>query len=270
MSGLVDAFRAIVVRRRSTRRFDPHRAVLFQTLQSVLSHTQRAPSGFNMQGWRCLLVRSPTTKQALAAPFLGNSTKVTQAPVLALFLGLRDPYPEYIRVEERSVKAGNKQHLPSAKKQFEVAWFAQRGPCDAVALAKAAITGVLRLFWHVPTVPLSSEAYAWKQTTIAATTFMYSCAAHDLDTCPMEGFDEIAVMKILGINPGKYTIPIAFAVGYAFPDTPHVPPSYRLPPEELFFQESLDQSVEGVQPVVSSAGQQPQQGDGQQQNSQEL
>ena len=49
-------------------------------------------------------------------------------------------------------------------------------------------------------------------------------------------------------------MPIAFCVGYASPDEPERSPSFRLPPEELFFQESLDHPMEGIQPLVTFPG----------------
>ncbi|KAJ8556606.1 hypothetical protein ON010_g9362 [Phytophthora cinnamomi] len=68
----------------------------------------------------------------------------------------------------------------------------------------------------------------------AAATFLYAAQVHGLATCPMEGIDQVQVKQLLDI-PGRYSIPVVIALGYANPAAKPSKPSVRLPPTEVFF-----------------------------------
>jgi len=52
-----------------------------------------------------------------------------------------------------------------------------------------------------------------KQVSLAAMNFMLAAASGGLGTCPMEGFDESRVKKILGIGREKVVV-LMMPVGY--------------------------------------------------------
>ena len=64
---------------------------------------------------------------------------------------------------------------------------------------------------------------------------MLGCAAHDLATAPMEGFDADRLRAYLDI-PESYAVPLIVATGHAKhnPDGPPDPPSPRFPLGDLF------------------------------------
>jgi nitroreductase len=90
----------------------------------------------------------------------------------------------------------------------------------------------------VPTI-----AWSFKQTTFAASAFLYAAQSYGLATCPMEGFDELRVRNALDI-PDRYAIPVVVACGYPSPDNAQSSPkpSPRLAPEELFFDGKFGRS----------------------------
>ena len=62
---------------------------------------------------------------------------------------------------------------------------------------------ILGLFRPIMRKPWSSrdiEEIAIKSTALAAENFMLAISAQGFDTCPMEGFDESRVKKILGLG----------------------------------------------------------------------
>lgn len=56
-------------------------------LQTSCHKNQRAPSGFNMQSYKIVLVQDVDVRMKLSAAMLaGNRARVEQAPLTALFL----------------------------------------------------------------------------------------------------------------------------------------------------------------------------------------
>ena len=58
---VVDAIR----HSRTTRRFDPGRTIPNDVLRQILNLATFAPSSFNLQPWRFLLVRNPRNRETL-------------------------------------------------------------------------------------------------------------------------------------------------------------------------------------------------------------
>lgn len=68
---------------------------------------------------------------------------------------------------------------------------------------KCLMFNIVGIFKPVPRNPWSLrdiEEVAIKSTTLAAENFMLAIAALGFDTCPMEGFDESRVKKLLGLG----------------------------------------------------------------------
>lgn len=78
------------------------------------------------------------------------------------------------------------------------------------------------------------EAWAFKQTMVAASTFLLAATAHGVQTCPMEGFESVeAVALSVGIDPKRYSVPVVVSVGYEL--APPKAPSPRFPPAQQWF-----------------------------------
>ena len=56
-----------IARRRATRHFDPDCPVPDDILKRILHLATLAPSGYNLQPWRFLVVRDPKVKEAVGA-----------------------------------------------------------------------------------------------------------------------------------------------------------------------------------------------------------
>ncbi|GMF11453.1 unnamed protein product [Phytophthora lilii] len=89
---------------------------------------------------------------------------------------------------------------------------------------------------------VSTEAWAYKQATFAAATFLYAAQVHGLATCPMEGIDQVRVKRLLNI-PDRYSIPVVIALGYANPAAKPAKPSVRFAPTEVFFDDKFGLST---------------------------
>jgi nitroreductase len=89
--------------------------------------------------------------------------------------------------------------------------------------------------------PEGAKSWSYKQTSIAAATFIYAAAAKGLATCPMEGFDQEAIKKALGLSD-RYSVAIVVSVGYP-KDGAKPRASGRRPPTEVFFEGQLGGST---------------------------
>src|SRR3954466_10866484 len=79
-----------IARRRATRKFDPARPLSDDLLKRILHLATLAPSGFNLQPWRFLVVREGRNRQRLRACAF-NQPKVSEAPVVVVVLGYHHP-----------------------------------------------------------------------------------------------------------------------------------------------------------------------------------
>ncbi|KAG6615075.1 Nitroreductase family [Phytophthora cinnamomi] len=189
------------------------------TLREILKLTQRAPTGFNTQAYVCIVVRSAEDRARLAGAMMdSNIRKINEAPVAVVFAADCEPSKNVPRLQQ----LGRDNGAPEAL-------------VNKVPHAVELFSGE-----HNPNV--STEAWAYKQTTFAAATFLYAAQVHGLATCPIEGLNQAKVKQVLDI-PDRYSIPVVVALGYANPDAKPAKPSVRFPSSEVFFDGEFGQSL---------------------------
>ncbi|KAF1780212.1 Nitroreductase [Phytophthora cactorum] len=182
--------------------------------------TQRSPSGFNTQSWVCIVLRTTEDRAALANAMIdANVRKVNEAPVVVVSSLPTAPSKNVPRMQQLNRDNG--------------------APDDFVNR----IPALVEMFSGEHDPKVSTEAWAYKQATFAAATFLYAAQVHGLATCPMEGFDQAGVKKVLNI-PDRYSIPVVVALGHANPAAKPAKPSVRFPPTEVFFDGKFGQSTE--------------------------
>jgi nitroreductase len=79
-------FTQVVVERRATNRFTPEE-VPEESLNAILRLGLQAPSGYNLQPWRFIVVRDEANRARLQAAAY-NQAKVGQAPVVVIAVGM--------------------------------------------------------------------------------------------------------------------------------------------------------------------------------------
>ena len=233
MPALLTAFEAIVAARRSADRFDPARSIPDALLTRLCAATARSPSGFNLQPYTVVLVRSPPARQALSRAMIGrgNAARVEEAPVTAVFAADLRPLEGVAEVLAVEAAWGGRSGRYLRAMPTDAALLLGGGGCEAAG-GRAARTAAAALLSRVapgamPT-PSSPEAWAVKAAGLAAMTFMHAAAAAGLATHAMEGLDAGAVRAACGI-PQRYAIPLVVAMGYtpeqsdAHTQTPRLP-----------------------------------------------
>ncbi|PWY55410.1 nitroreductase family protein [Legionella qingyii] len=173
-------FKKIISERRATPNFDGS-PVSDHDLAAIVKAGMEAPSGYNLQPWRFIVVRDMKQKQRLREAAMGQP-KVEEAGCVIVCCGdLNAPRGESLdAVLQESEKHGfNKEQNLKVKALLENTFSAPAG--NAMGFAPDYAVWVNR---HV---------------MIAFTTMMWMAEALGYDTAPMEGFFEDQVKSVLEI-----------------------------------------------------------------------
>jgi nitroreductase len=179
-----------ILQRRSIKNFKPD-PIDPALLRQLLELTVAAPSSFNIQDWRIIVVQSPEQIAALGAACF-NQPQILQAPVNLVFAadikaGERDLTP----ILEQGLQTG-------AWNEGTVGYFKKAIPDFSVALGDKA------------------REYAIKDAIIAATHAMLAAESLGLSTCMMNGWSEDKVKAVIGAeNDPDIAIALVLPIGYA-------------------------------------------------------
>lgn len=169
-------------RRRSIRAFDPA-PVPHADLDAILESVLRAPSAFNIQPWRFVVVESPAAKQDLATAAHGQRQVLSAPATIVLYTDMADA----LATIEDAVHPG----------------------LDAEQRAATAAS-VRRLYGAMSEADRESWAYA--QGHIALGYLLLAAESYGYQTSPMAGFDAEAVKRLLGL-PAHVRVPALVAIG---------------------------------------------------------
>jgi nitroreductase len=184
----------VVRERRATPSFEStpvHEADLKKIIEAGLS----APSGYNLQPWRFVVVRDPEQRKRLRQAAM-DQAKVEEAPVVIVAAGDKDGWrkgdlEEMLRI---SAEHGYRDPALHEKTRQSVTSFLGGTPGDGGGIAPDFAVWVNR---HV---------------MIAFTHMMLMAEALGYDTAPMEGFHESKVKTLLKL-PDSVRVVALLAIG---------------------------------------------------------
>lgn len=209
----LDAFRQVVRSRRSVRRFTEE-PVPPEVLDDCLDLAMLAPNSSNLQPWEFFVVQTPELKDQVAHACLGQNAART-APLLIAIVARPDSWRPHAKM---ALEQWPDDKLPGIVEKYytKIAPIHyNQGPMGVFGLAKKAAGSVVGLSRPVPRGPYSineMKIWATKSTALAAENLMLALRAHGYDSCPMEGFDERRVKKLLKV-PSKGLVTMVLAVG---------------------------------------------------------
>ena len=175
----------VVLERRATNHFKPD-PVPDEILDAILRLGAQAPSGYNLQPWRFIVVRDAENRKRLQQVAFGQP-KVSEAPVVIIALGMKEQWKE--RADE-VFKEG-----------------AERG-AGKVETWKQGRDGAFQFLDNMQSMPV----WVNRHTMIAVTTMMLVAEAYGFDTAPMEGFDAAGVTREFDI-PEEAEVVALLAIG---------------------------------------------------------
>jgi nitroreductase len=196
----------VLLQRRATNHFKPD-PVPDHDLREILRLAGQAPSGYNFQPWRFIVVRDEENRKRLRKVAF-NQEKVSEAPVVVIAVGMKEE--------------------PKAMARDILMEGARRGlgsPDKVDAIRDQALNFLSTI---------SMDVWVNRHTMIAFTTMMIVAEAFGYDTAPMEGFDPDGVKREFGIPPEAEVVALLAIGRTREPDKPH---PGRLPLERIVFAE---------------------------------
>jgi nitroreductase len=210
---MINLFESIETRR-SVRKYT-NEPVPRSVIEKALDAALLAPNSSNLQPWEMYWVTNPENKAQLVTACLSQSSAATAAE-LVVFVARTDTWR---RNRQMLLQTLNERGGPPSP-QLDyynkiVPLFYAHGWFDLIGLLKAIFIPIVGLFRPVPRGPFSTpalKATLSKTVALACENFMLAITAQGFSTCPMEGFDERRVKKILGLG-GSATIVMVISVG---------------------------------------------------------
>ena len=182
------------------------------TLQELLSLMQDAPSSWNFQPTRVVMIRSMVQKEALAAAAWGQK-QILEAPVTFVFaVSIRGWEKNMSEILKSGVSSG-------AWPQKFADWIGENAPGFQKGLGD------------------KEREYAIKDAIIMATTLALAAQSKGYSNCYINGWDETKVKEIIGVEEDK-DIAIALLLPIGLPNSQPKHPG-RLPSAKTIFTDRI-------------------------------
>lgn len=184
----------------STNSFDPEKRISREEITDLIADAQQAPSSFNIQHTRFVVVTDASIRQQLQAAAYGQP-KVAESSATLMVLGDLDAYQNLARTLAPSVEQG----------------VVDQATVDTWVQMAVGMYGSNAQFRRDEVI---------RSASLSAMTLMIAAEAKGYSTGPMIGFDPSEVARILAI-PERYVIammiPIGFATAANWPRKPRLP-----------------------------------------------
>jgi nitroreductase len=168
--------------RRAIKHFDPQHKISPEQERQLLEATILAPTSFNIQHWRFVILRDPALRAQIRSELGNNQAQITDASLLVLFTA--------------DLKAWQKEpqrywvHAPEEVAQLLVGWM---GP------------------FHEGREWLQRDE-AQRSIGMAMQTLMLAAQELGYQSCPMIGFDIERVAELVGL-PADHVLGPMVAIG---------------------------------------------------------
>ncbi|MCL4234998.1 MAG: nitroreductase family protein [Deltaproteobacteria bacterium] len=204
----MDVFEAIRTRR-SCRSFVPGLRIERRVLEDLFSLAVLAPSSFNLQPWRFLVVEDERMR-ARIRPIAKDQAQITDSSALIVVCAHERPAEVAPDAFARRVESGQ--------------WTPER--------RERALRAVDQLYPD----DLARREYAIRNSTLAAAHILLAAEGFGLTTCPIIGFDKPVLTTMLGVMP-PWVISFLIAIGTRAKEEPARPPRHEL--ARVVFYETL-------------------------------
>jgi putative NAD(P)H nitroreductase len=195
-------------KRRSVNYFDSKRDVDEAIIRKIFDMAKLAPSSFNIQPWKIVLVHNPEWKAKLRECANGQP-KITEAPYVAILLGDKKSYEKMDPILDDFIKRGA---FPESARE------------GIKGMAKGLYAGD------------NERAFVSRNVGLFAMSFMYAAESLGVNTHPMDGFNAEAIVKTFNI-PADYDVVMLLAIGYFDESKTLLPRGMRRGFEEVVVKE---------------------------------
>ncbi|WII71164.1 nitroreductase family protein [Bdellovibrio sp. 22V] len=209
-----DEFKKVVQSRRSVRVFTEE-SIPEETVRECLELALLAPNSSNLQPWEFYWVLDPDKLRTLKYYCL-NQPAAKTASTLIVCVARPDLWKlgQKINLDYFKTRKDTPPAVLSYYKKL-VPFVYGNGPLHIFAPFKTLGVFFAGLFRVVPRGPFGRSGnllWATKTTSLACENLMLAFRAAGYDSCPMEGFDEVRVKKLLGL-PREASVTMVISAG---------------------------------------------------------
>jgi nitroreductase len=198
--------RALIESRRAVRRFTTE-PVPDAVIRDCLELAVLAPSSCNLQPWSFQVIRDAALLAQLHPVCM--SQNAARAPLIIAVLARPDTWRQACR---NVIEHWPEAEVPARIRSFysKTAPFQyNQGPLGLLGLFKrqlVRLVGLRKPLMRKPNSKADMRLWAVKSTALAAENLMLAFQSHGYASCPMEGFDEVRLRRVLDIP--RQAIPI--------------------------------------------------------------
>lgn len=214
--------------RRSVRKYTA-KPVPAEVIEKAIDAALIAPNSSNMQTWEFYWVKSPQKREALNVACLGQSAARTAPEIMVACVNRKN-----WKRSQQAILAS----MPNPPAQV-LSYYGKLIPflygMTWLAPVKWLLFNAVGLFKPMTRKPYDVQGInetCVKSCALACENFMLAIAAQGFDTCPMEGFDEVRVKRLLGL-PCSARVVMVMSIGERDP-AGIWGPQLRLPRELVF------------------------------------
>jgi len=179
------SFSEVVEERRATPSFDGE-PIPDADLKKILEAGLQAPSGYNLQPWRFVVVRTPEQLRRLRAASF-NQAKVEEASAVIVACGDKDGWRTDMEEMIRMGREGGMTENYAAQARVNIPEYLGNHP--------------------------NLSAWLNRHVMIALTTMMWMAEVLGYDTAPMEGYEAEKVCEVLRL-PLSYEVVALLGIGH--------------------------------------------------------
>jgi nitroreductase len=208
----------IILRRRAVKVFDPV-DISVETRDQILKAASVAPSSFNSQPYRFYWVQSPEKLKRAARLCFGQKPAATASALVVAVADIAS-WRETAQAEiawMRTAGCFSAEKIAEAEKRMKLGkWFFLQGWFGIFGILKLMILRTIHLWTITGTIPVARKGmfkWAGKSAALACANLMIAAEALGLNTCPMEGFDDLRLAQLVGLSPKHHEILMVIAVG---------------------------------------------------------
>ena len=229
------AFAAVVESRRSVRKYlsEP---IPEAVVQRCLDLALLAPTSSNMQSWQFIRVTDPQRKAQLAEACLSQPAATTAAELIVA-VARTDTWRKHSRQILQQFEDSVYEWPTLMKRYYQLGTHLAYGlgPLGLNGTGKRVVQSLTSPLRSSPSSPYSRadlKLWAVKTTALACENLMLAFRAAGYDTCPMEGYDERRVRRLVGLRSRHEHLVMVISAGKRAPKGVYGP-RLRLPREQF-------------------------------------
>ncbi len=186
--------------RHAAKDFDQSKKISDEDFQTIIESAQLSPSSYGFEPWKFLIIQNPEIREKLREQAWGGQNQIPHSSHLVVILARRGqqllPEGDYIQSTMRDM-----QQLPENIIEMKTQKYGETIDRDFM-------------------LKTDREKFDWakRQTYIPLANMMTVAALLQIDSCPMEGFNESAIDKVLerecDVDLDQFGISVMVAFGY--------------------------------------------------------